>query len=375
MNDATRPDRADLPTAVLDWIDRLCDRFEAAQAQGVRPRIEDYLGAVEAPYRPALLSDLLAAELDARRRRGERPEPQEYRDRFSAPGDAAAIAAAFAAHRYPLEALAAAVSRQRRGDDPETGLTALGGDPDLPAPPAGNDSGGIAAFGPDADGNTASARPSIAGFEVLGELGRGGMGVVYQARQVRLNRPCALKMIRAAELAGPEAIIRFLAEAEAIARLRHPHIVQIYSTGDYDGRPYIELEYVGGGSLADRLDGTPWPPHQAAALIATLAGAMAEAHRLGIVHRDLKPSNVLLDPDGTPKIADFGLAKLLGGGSGLTQTDVVLGTPSYMAPEQAGGMAKLVTPAADVYALGAVLYELLTGRPPFKGATVHETIA
>ena len=134
------------------------------------------------------------------------------------------------------------------------------------------------------------------------------------------------------------------------------------------------MEYVGGGSLADRLDGTPWPPREAARLVETLAGAMAEAHRLGVVHRDLKPANILLTPDGTPKVADFGLAKLLNVESGLTRTDSVLGSPSYMAPEQAEGKTKQVGPAADVYALGAILYELLTGRPPFRGATVLETL-
>jgi serine/threonine-protein kinase len=196
-------------------------------------------------------------------------------------------------------------------------------------------------------------KPAIPGYEILLELGRGGMGVVYLARQMRLDRPCALKMILAGAHADGDSIARFLAEAETVARLRHPHIVQVYSLGDHEGRPYLELEYLEDGSLANRLDGTPWLPTRAAQLVDTLARAVEEAHRLGIVHRDLKPGNILLAPDGTPKVTDFGLAKSLGSGSSLTQSGAVIGSPSYMAPEQAKGEAKQVGPPADVYALGA----------------------
>ena len=200
------------------------------------------------------------------------------------------------------------------------------------------------------------------------------MGVVYHARQVRLNRPCALKMILAGAHAGDLATSRFLAEAQAVARLHHPNIVQIHHISESDGLPYFELEYVEGGSLRKRLDGTPWPARRAAGLVEVLARGVAEAHRLGIVHRDLKPDNVLMAADGTPKITDFGLAKSLEGDSGLTATDSIMGSPGYMAPEQAEGKAKQVGPLADVYALGAILYELLTGRPPFRAATVLETL-
>jgi WD40 repeat protein/tRNA A-37 threonylcarbamoyl transferase component Bud32 len=216
--------------------------------------------------------------------------------------------------------------------------------------------------------------PAIPGYEIEGELGRGGMGVVYKARNLRLNRGVALKMILAGQHAGHEAAVRFLVEAEAVAKVQHPNIVQIFHIAEHDGHPYFEMEYVGGGSLADRLDGVPRPPREAAGLVQTLARAMAEAHRQGIVHRDLKPGNILLTPAGTPKIADFGLAKLLNVESGLTRTDSVLGSPSYMAPEQAEGRAKETGPAADVYALGVILYELLTGRPPFRGATALDTL-
>jgi serine/threonine protein kinase len=213
----------------------------------------------------------------------------------------------------------------------------------------------------------------IGGYEVLGELGRGGMGVVFKARQVELNRVVALKMILAGGLAGEDQRARFRTEAEAVARLRHPGIVQIYEIGEHDGLPYFSLEFCPGGSLASKLEGTPLPPKQAAERVEALARAMHAAHQAGIVHRDLKPANVLLTEDGQLKITDFGLARKLDQ-TGQTATGAIMGTPSYMAPEQAGGRSKEVGPAADVYALGAILYELLTGRPPFKAATAMDTI-
>lgn len=221
---------------------------------------------------------------------------------------------------------------------------------------------------------TNRAVPAIKGYEVLGELGRGGMGVVYRARQIQLNRPCVLKMILAGVHADDVATRRFLAEAEAVARLQHPNIVQIRNIGEAEGLPYFELEYLEGGSLDRRLDGTPWPAGQAAALVEALARGVAEAHRVGIIHRDLKPANVLLAADGTPKVTDFGLAKALGSDAGLTRTDSILGSPRYMAPEQATGKSMLMGTPADVYSLGAILYELLTGRAPFVGTTVMEIL-
>jgi WD40 repeat protein/tRNA A-37 threonylcarbamoyl transferase component Bud32 len=214
---------------------------------------------------------------------------------------------------------------------------------------------------------------AVAGYDILAELGRGGMGVVYKARQVRLNRLVALKMILAGGHARAEDLARFSAEAEAVAGLRHPHIVQIYDVGEQAGLPYFSLEFVEGGTLEDRLDGTPWQGPRAAELVETLARAMHAAHERGIVHRDLKPANVLLTADGAPKITDFGLAKRLDRDSNQTRTGTIMGTPSYMAPEQAGGK-KDVGPAADTYALGAILYELLTGRPPFRAATPLDTV-
>ncbi len=210
--------------------------------------------------------------------------------------------------------------------------------------------------------------PNIPGCEILSELGRGGMGVVYKARQVRLNRLCALKIA----LPGKHNCARFLAEAGTIARLSHPNIVQIYDLGERGGLAYFEMEYIEGGSLARRLDGTPWAPERAARMIAIIARAIGDAHHLGIIHRDLKPGNILLTSDETPKVVDFGLAKSLKGDSNLTHSGVFLGTPSYAAPEQVEG--KAVGPAADIYAMGAILYQMLAGRPPFQAANVLLTL-
>jgi eukaryotic-like serine/threonine-protein kinase len=223
------------------------------------------------------------------------------------------------------------------------------------------------------DARPAAPVPQVPGYEVLGLLGSGGMGVVYKARDVRLKRLVALKMILTGPHARPQELARFRGEAEAVARLQHPNVVQIYEVGEHDGRPYLALEYVAGGSLAERLGGKPQPADEAARLVQALALAVHAAHERGIVHRDLKPANVLVAEDGTPKVSDFGLAKRLGE-AGQTQTGAVLGTPSYMAPEQALGDSRCIGPHTDVHALGALLYELLTGRPPFEGATLFETL-
>jgi serine/threonine-protein kinase len=214
---------------------------------------------------------------------------------------------------------------------------------------------------------------SIPGYEVLGTLGRGGMGVVYQARQTKLGRIVALKMILSGAHAAEADLARFRTEAEAIARLQHPNIVQIHEIGEHGGLPFFSLEFCGGGSLEKKLNATPLPSRGAAAMVAVLARAMQAAHEKGVIHRDLKPANVLLAEDGTPKITDFGLAKKLDEAS-QTATGAVMGTPSYMAPEQAGGKSKAFGPACDIYALGAVLYECLTGRPPFRAATAMDTL-
>jgi serine/threonine-protein kinase len=225
------------------------------------------------------------------------------------------------------------------------------------------------------------AAPPVAGYEILAELGRGGMGVVYKAWQKALKRTVALKMVLAGGY-NERGRARFQTEAEAVARLQHPNIVQIYEVGESDGLPFFCMEFVQGCNLTAQLAGTPQPAKDCARLVAILARAMHYAHEHGIIHRDLKPGNILLAQGGsepaagfgTPKITDFGLAKKLDDAAGPTRTGDVMGTPSYMAPEQAMGRLDHIGPATDVYALGAILYELLTARPPFKAETAMDTM-
>ena len=315
--------------------------------RGERVLVETYLEQrPDLGADPDSLLDLIYNEIVLREEAGVSPRFPEYRQRF--PHLEQEIRLLFEVHEVLEE------------DPLEKTNLAPGG---LLAAPAGRAVNGAAA-----------GAVQIPGYKVLGELGRGGMGVVYKARQQGLNRLVALKMILAGPHASATQLARFRTEAEAAARLQHPNIVQIYQIDEQDGRPYFSLELVEGGSLQDRLAGAPQTARGAAELLQTVARAMHYAHQRGIVHRDLKPSNVLLAADGTPKISDFGLAKLLDVAVGQTPTEAFLGTPNYMAPEQALGRSKGIGPLADVYALGAILYELLTGRPPFQGTTILETL-
>ena len=314
----------------------------APAAEGRRPpTVEDYLLRFPLLNVPEVLGRLVQQERAVRRRCGDNPEDDEYQRRFP--------------EVKPVSS---------------TGVTY-----------------------PYAE--TAIPLPVVPGYETLSLLARGGMGAVYKARQVALDRVVALKVILAGAHADADERRRFRSEALAAARLRHPNVVQVFEVGEHEGLPYLALEFVEGGNLDQALRGTPQPVRVAAALVEVLAGAVQHAHEQGVVHRDLKPANVLLSlsreplasamsPDAlardsrlnecVPKITDFGLAKMLEGSPAQTHSGTILGTPSYMAPEQAAGKGKEVGPPADVWALGAILYECLTGRPPFKGANASETI-
>jgi serine/threonine protein kinase len=322
-----------LPLGLARRLDPVCDRFEGAWQ--ARPRIEDFLEEVAEPDRPALLRELLWLDLDYCARRGERPLVEEYRRRL--PGYAAVIDAVFATDP-PAVPLAGRETAVRHA----TGL------------------------------QTATADwPAVSGYEILGELGRGNMGVVYKARQVNLDRVVALKMILAGH-AGQEQLAGLRAEAEALAHLQHPNIVQIFEVGVLHGRPFFAMEFMDGGSLAERVRAMPQVPATAAGWVEVLAWAIHVAHGRGVVHCDLKPANILFGADGALKLTDFGLARRLDA-VGRTAGGGVMGTPNYMPPEQAAG-EKDIGPAADVYSLGAILYDLLTGRPPFKAATAADTL-
>jgi serine/threonine-protein kinase len=322
-----------------EHLDSVSARFELAWKEalhgGPPPSIDTYLDDIPEEERGTLRERLTALE-------------EEYRRRAD---DAAAQSATLTWH------------------DPAARAPAT-----LPAPAGLTNDTPATTDGQGATAMPAPVWPHVPGYEIDGELGRGGMGVVYKARQTDLRRPVALKMILAGAHASAGQLERFRAEARAEARLQHPNIVQVYEIGEHDGLPYFSQEFVDGGNLGQKTERQPQPPRDAARLVETLARAVHYAHERGVIHRDLKPANVLLTADGTPKVADFGLAKCLDDEAGATRTGSVLGTPSYMAPEQALGRPREVGRATDVYALGAILYELLVGRPPFLGATMLDTV-
>jgi serine/threonine-protein kinase len=329
-------------------VNRACERFEAAWRAGERPRIADYLESAPPAQRDAMFAELLALELELRREQGESPCRDEYLADF--PDRADAIAGLFS-EAESLEA----------GEGTPIGRDGATGDTTVPyvhrdaMPP----------------GETLS---TIGGYELIEEIARGGMGVVYRARHQGLKRLVALKMIKSGSMAGYEERQRFLREAELAANLDHPNIVPIYEVGEHDDRPYFTMKLVEGTSLSRQSGRFREDFRAIARLVATLARAVDYAHGRGFLHCDLKPSNVLLDGQGKPYLTDFGLARRTGVDSSLSVSGAILGTPSYMAPEQATGSRARLGAATDVYGLGAILYELLTGRPPFRAPTIMETV-
>jgi tRNA A-37 threonylcarbamoyl transferase component Bud32 len=396
MSGQRLPTLGDLPALLVRQVELICTRFEQNWAHGQRPAIEEHLLEASNETRGVLLAELLRLDVTYRRRAGEVPQAAEYQQRL--PEDALLVEAVLAVALRGKPAVAGTVAAEEPGVEklpsrpPETASPA----PATPEPdyvpetrlPEASATGGAPSGLPPrlpepeyvpemrlpdaAQGPSRAGLVEVPGYEILSQLGKGGMGVVYKARHQQLKRVVALKMILHGEHASKQEHRRFLAEAEAVARLQHPHVVQIFDVGECAGLPYFALEYCDGGSLADNLDGTPWEVKRAARLVETLARAIHTAHTAGLVHRDLKPANVLMAADGTPKVTDFGLVKRLDQ-QGRTRTGAVMGTPSYMAPEQARGK-KDVGPAADVYALGAMLYELLVGRPPFRAANPLDTL-
>jgi eukaryotic-like serine/threonine-protein kinase len=290
------------------------------------------------------LLDLVYHEVVLREQAGEKPALEEYQQRFPELSDKLAL-------QFEVDR----ALEQDRSRAPSTNLGA---------------GGQFTAVASD----LSATRPALPGYEIQRTLGRGGMAVVYQALQLSLGRPVALKIMLAGEHASPTELARFRTEAEVIARFQHPNIVQVYEFGVHDGRPFIALEMCD-ISLAKKLAGTQVPARQAAQWVETLARAVHYAHQHGIVHRDLKPANVLLSRDGNLKVTDFGMAKIVVGRTGPeSYSGAILGTPCYMAPEQAAGKSRAIGPVTDVYGLGAILYEMLTGRPPFQGGTVQEVL-
>ncbi len=310
-------------------IDCICDEFEAAWQAGDVPRVEEFLAKIDEKHRPALLQALMPLDLTYRGKLGETINSGN------------------------------AIDSEEAGSGLEVTLDSDADGPEHLASSATRAAKRVKYFGE---------------YELLSEIARGGMGVVYKARQVKLNRIVALKMILSGEFAGSEAVQRFHSEAESAANLDHQGIVPIYEIGEHEGQHYFSMGFIDGPSLQGKLNAGPMPAKEAARLCRKIAEAVAYAHSKNVIHRDLKPANVLIDGNGEPKVTDFGLAKKVEGDSGLTRTGAVMGTPSYMPPEQALGQTDRIGPAADVYSLGAILYCMLTGRPPFQAANVVDTL-
>ncbi len=331
-------------------MEALFNAFEDAWKFDAHPRIEDFLFELD---HKEIFEELLHLDLHYRVQRGELPTSQEYENRFP----------------QFKEIIRDVVQSEEQTEifkfEPET-------NDDKQTQKVEQTTRIIPS-------KRTSIFPKIPGYEITEELGQGGMGVVYKAEQKSLGRMVALKMIRSQVLGEKESAIRFHREAETLAQLQHPNIVQIYEIGEHNGTPYLSLELIEGGNLSRKLEKISYTPRQTAQLMEILARAMHTAHQKGIIHRDLKPGNILLTEDEVPKITDFGLVKRVGGlhktpELSITHTREIIGTPSYMAPEQAAGVRSAIGPGTDIYALGAILYKMLTNQPPFDEPTIVETL-
>jgi serine/threonine protein kinase len=366
MSDRPSDNLGGLDIGLARQIDAVCRRFEAARRTGCQPRIDDYLVDVVDEGRPALRAELEALERDLRQAEENLPRPE---------ASSATTPEPLPAPPSSTVAEAPTIAPGTAPTSPLPGAATTDIHDDVTLPP--REEATVDHISTDSAHPDAAAPVRIRYFgdyELIREIARGGMGVVFEARQMSLNRKVALKMILAGQLANETDVKRFHTEAEAAANLDHPGIVPIYEVGQHRGQHYFSMGFIEGQSLSERLTHGPLPCRQAAALLVAVAEAIDYAHQCGVIHRDLKPGNILLDAKGNPRVTDFGLAKKIQGDSGLTGSGQVMGTPSYMPPEQAGGKRAAVGPAADVYALGATLYALITGRPPFQAATAMETV-
>jgi tetratricopeptide (TPR) repeat protein len=364
MSSRSTCDEPSVTVSAFTKIDEVCDRFEGEYRAGGNPGLASHLAGAPDGLLVPLFRDLLSLDIEYRLRRGERPDAERYREQYPDLGDV--VESVF---RSLTERTNSGVNRAIDTARNE------GAEPDREAGPAGLE---------DADceptGSWGGLRPAeyddlkSAGYEVRRLLGRGGMGVVYEARQLSLNRLVALKLIRTGSFASESELRRFQNEAEAVAQLDHPHIVPIYEISHHRARHFFSMKLIAGTGLNHRLAGFAADPRAAARLVSTIAQAIHHAHQRGILHRDLKPANILLDEREQPQVTDFGLAKRIDGDPELTQSNTLIGSPSYMAPEQTTRGSAGISTATDVHGLGTILYALLAGRAPFNGPTLADTL-